>query len=97
MSIPAATLALGRFHQFQRKAGGSPNRCGPFAIAIAANILLANALHDGDEIAERLKARWLEFTPLPRVNRFPPDDATLPGAMVRELRGFGLNARLHTL
>ena len=87
------------YHQWQLKAGGSPNRCGPFSLAIAANLVLGNQVFDGDAIAEELRTRWIEWKPqqlLPRLNRFPPDAATMPGAIARYLRNNGIAAALHT-
>lgn len=89
-----------QFHQYQLKAGGSPNHCGPFSIAIAANILLGQPLFDGDVVAAELSQRFIEWRPrrgqlIPVVNRFPREAATLPGAFVRYLHEHQIPAKLH--
>jgi hypothetical protein len=93
---------VAQFHQYQLRAGGSPNHCGPFSIAIAANILLGAEVFDGDVVATELSRRFIEWRIregqfLPIINRFPREAATLPGAFVRYFREHGIGAKLHAL
>jgi hypothetical protein len=67
-------------------------------VAIAANIVLGEPRFDGDVVARELSRRFVEWHPrwrvLPRVNRFPRDDATMPWAMSNYLREHGISANL---
>ncbi len=102
MALPSTFVRadVAQYHQYQLRAGGSPNHCGPFSIAIAANIVLGEPRFDGDVVAAELSRRFVEWKPrrrqmLPVVNRFPPQAATLPGAFARYLGEQGIPAKLH--
>lgn len=95
---PLISQTTAEYHQWQLKSGASPNRCGPFSIAIAGNLMTKSFQFDGDTVAEEMKRNWLEWQPrkalLPRLNRFPPDSATMPGAIARYLTSHGVRAKL---
>ena len=67
---------------------------------MAANLFTESHQFSGDEIAEDMRRHWIEWNfpkqLVPRLNRFPPDTATLPGGIARYLVAHNIPAVLHS-